>query len=135
MKPSQPTAIKLSAVARQNVREAIRLHPDATKYVRNSTEISNLKKDQLIDLATKLGIDFHAMLESTEYDFRHQGSDEHMPFSGVIKFPITIQAFGHSVVARCSTKNGHGNLTSTMPAHAARAVMFRACQCVGTATK
>lgn len=96
--------VKLTAIGRQAIREAIRRHPQATAHVESSSQISQLKKSALLDLATKLGVDVAEKLKVTDYDF----SDlNHFPFNGVVEFDLTFGLLGKQVTRKARVNYEH----------------------------
>lgn len=98
--------VKLTAVARQTIREAIRRHPQVTTHVKSSSQISQLKKSALLDLATKLGVDIAEKLKATDYDF--SGFDQGaFPFKGVVEFDLTFGLLGKQVTRKARVNYEH----------------------------
>lgn len=90
---------KLTAHARSALREAIRKHPSAAKFVRTSTEISSLRKAALLDLATNLGIDVEAQLQAADYSHLWATKTVY-PFAGVIEFDMTMGLLGYQTTRK-----------------------------------
>lgn len=98
--------IKLTAVARQAIREAIRRHPQASTHVKSSAQISQLKKSELLDLATKLGVDIAEKLKATDYDFSDWDPGA-FPFKGVVEFDLTFSLLGKQVTRKARVSYEH----------------------------
>lgn len=98
--------VKLTAHARQVIREAIRRHPSATQHVKSSTEISKLPKTALLELATKLGIDVLEKIKATDYDFSNLNAVAY-PFHGTVEFDVTFKLLGLEVVRKARIHYDH----------------------------
>ena len=93
--------VKVGLIPRANIRAAVKGHPGAAHHVGFASEIDEMPKAQLLDLASRLGINIKATLKETEYDISGLGSDDtYFPFSGCVEFSITMGILDR-VTVRC----------------------------------
>ncbi|CCB63749.1 hypothetical protein [Hyphomicrobium sp. MC1] len=103
---------KLSAEARERLRKEIRALPDIKSIVGSLSKINSLKKDELIALAEKCGLDVNAILvKSVNVDFANEHytgkkkermlhTNDHPAFKGELELDLTISLVGKSVTRK-----------------------------------
>lgn len=97
MKETSWKDLKLTAQGRSALREAIRRNPHAV-HTHSSSEISRLRKIQLLNLAASLGIDIDAVLAKTRHT--PPASSQEYPFEGTVEFDMTMALLGRHVTRK-----------------------------------
>jgi hypothetical protein len=95
------------------LRLKLRLHPDIRRDAAKVASIRTLGKADLLDLADKLGIDVHAIVDDVvqngrglesiweEQDVeRHNYSTKHPAFQGTLEFDLTFELYGQRVTRK-----------------------------------
>lgn len=110
---------KLSAEIRERVRKAVRSHPDAKKYVARLSEIGGMKKDDLLALAERVGIDVSKIIVGAvndDFGLRHYSgpdlerwnhSHEHPAFSGQLELDLDLSILGLTVTRKLRVTYTH----------------------------
>lgn len=90
--------LTLTAEERQNVRFALRAHPDILEHVESLSQVSRLPKSRLIDILHALGIDLDDAKTGRFVARRHEAAEDHgihdHPFSGALEYDIDIRLAG-----------------------------------------
>lgn len=92
------TKLTLTADERQQVRFALRAHPDILDHVPSLSHISRLTKDRLIEITSALGIDLEEAKSGRFIDRMHAVAEDigihNNPFSGALEYDIDIRLGG-----------------------------------------
>ena len=115
-------AIKMPAEIRTGLRTLLRDHPNVTDYVKKKSDVNNLTRDSLVELADNLGIDFIKELQANkDIDFVSVWRfEEHMSpsigmlgsskgeyaFYGELTSDFELRAFGAEQTLKIKFKYG-----------------------------
>ena len=106
--------MKLSAAARNALRKVLRNHAGLARLGVSGVAINEMVKDELLDLAKKLGVDVKRVtagivekpkeglwshLDDAELEMMRY-SHEHPAFEGTLEFDLTFTLIGHTVTRK-----------------------------------